>query len=55
MSENKWTERAIKRAIAIKQYRFLLRLEKLAREKELYATAAEYREEAMNIKERYAL
>lgn len=55
MEQNSYYDRAVKRSIAIKQYRFLLRLEKMAREKGLYSAAAEYRFEAKNLKERYAL
>lgn len=55
MEQNSYYDRAVKRSVAIKQYRFLLRLEKLAREKGLYSAAAEYRYEARNIKERWAL
>ena len=50
-----YRERAIKRSIAVKQYRFLLKLEKLSREKLLYAAAAEYRSEAANLKEYWNL
>lgn len=52
---NYYSEKAIKRAVAIKQYRFLLKLATLAQEKELYSTAMEYRHEAKQLKERYAL
>lgn len=48
-------ERAIRRAVAIRQYRFLCKIEGLARERRLYSAAAEYREEARRLKDRYAL
>jgi hypothetical protein len=48
-------ERAVRRAVAIRQYRFLCKLEKLAREKGLYLAASEYRTDAIKLKERYAL
>ena len=42
--------RAVRRAIAIKQYRFLLKLAREAEEKRFYAVALEYRNEAASIK-----
>lgn len=41
---------AVKRSIAIKQYRFLIKMEKLACARRLYNLAAKYRIERLQLK-----
>lgn len=48
-------EYARERAIAIRQYRFLMRVEKQARMQHNYYYAAKYRNEALQLKSAYNL
>jgi len=48
-------ERAIKRAIAVKQYRFLLKMIELAEEKKQWRLAIEWKREAEVLKEGWNL
>jgi capsule polysaccharide modification protein KpsS len=51
----KMNERAIKRAIAVKQYRFLLKMVELAEEKKQWRLAIEWKREAEVLKEGWNL